>query len=178
MNQTAVMRTQPSAVEVAITVAPPTDFDAFYRRSHPDVARALAATLGDPQLALEATDEAMARAYGRWNTVGHYDNPAGWTYRVGLNWARSWHRRASRRLPFGPVTTVEFTPADVELDRALRSLPVELRSVVVCRYLLDWSVEATASALDVKPGTVKSRLSRALDRLNHQLTPRSPEATR
>jgi len=35
----------------------------------------------------------------------------------------------------------------------------------VCRYLLDWSEFQTAEALQIAPGTVKSRLSRGLDRL-------------
>jgi RNA polymerase sigma-70 factor (ECF subfamily) len=39
----------------------------------------------------------------------------------------------------------------------------------VCRYLLDWSEEDTAAALDIPTGTVKSRLSRALDQLAKHL---------
>ena len=64
------------------------------------------------------------------------------------------------------MTPVSFEP---ELDAALAALPVEQRSVVVLRYLLDWSEFQTAEALDIAPGTVKSRLSRALDRLATQL---------
>ena len=52
---------------------------------------------------------------------------------------------------------------------ALRKLDVKLRSVVVCRLLLDWSVEETADALRIKPGTVKSRLHRALATLERSL---------
>ena len=41
--------------------------------------------------------------------------------------------------------------------------------VVVCRYLLDWSVDDTATSLDIPVGTVKSRLARALDQLARHL---------
>ena len=41
--------------------------------------------------------------------------------------------------------------------------------MVVLRLYLDWSVEATAVALGVKPGTVKSRMSRAVARLEEAL---------
>jgi DNA-directed RNA polymerase specialized sigma24 family protein len=41
--------------------------------------------------------------------------------------------------------------------------------VVVCRLLLDWSVEETAAALGVRPGTVKSRLHHSLRRLENKL---------
>jgi DNA-directed RNA polymerase specialized sigma24 family protein len=44
-----------------------------------------------------------------------------------------------------------------------------LRAVVVCRLLLDWSVDQTAAALRLKAGTVKSRLHRALAQLERTL---------
>jgi DNA-directed RNA polymerase specialized sigma24 family protein len=40
---------------------------------------------------------------------------------------------------------------------------------VVCRLLLDWSVDETAAALEISPGTVKSRLHRALTILESTL---------
>src|SRR6187551_2806104 len=64
-------------------------FDAFYRAEVDRLYRALAVTLGDHHVAREAVDEAMVRACVRWRTVGGYDRPGGWVYRVGLNWARS-----------------------------------------------------------------------------------------
>jgi RNA polymerase sigma-70 factor (ECF subfamily) len=150
-------------------------FESFYREVYEPVARALAYTLGDVELAREATDEAMVRAYARWSSVQGYDNAAGWVYRVGLNWARSVRRRVVRALPavLGTVRPDAATAppplADPRLRAALLALDVELRSVVVCRVLLDWSVEQTADALHVRPGTVKSRLHRALDRLGRSL---------
>jgi RNA polymerase sigma-70 factor (ECF subfamily) len=73
------------------TKAPPeTDsFEGFYKAEADRVYRALAVTLGDRDLAREATDEAMARAYARWSKVSAHDNPGGWVFRVGLNWATS-----------------------------------------------------------------------------------------
>jgi DNA-directed RNA polymerase specialized sigma24 family protein len=48
-------------------------------------------------------------------------------------------------------------------------LPEGERLVVVCRYFLDLSELETAAALDIPPGTVKSRLVRALARLRELL---------
>ncbi len=146
------------------------DFETFYRGSYAWVARALSYTLSDVELACEATDEAMARAYASWKKVGRYDNPAGWVYHVGLNWARSVRRRVGRSLPFHDRTTTTEPPlADPALHAALRELDTRMRAVVVCRLLLDWSVEETADALHIKPGTVKSRLHRALESLGRTL---------
>jgi DNA-directed RNA polymerase specialized sigma24 family protein len=145
-------------------------FSDFYRTTWPGVARALAVALGDRDLAVDATDEAMARAYPRWATLSGYDNPGAWVYRVGLNWARSHRRRLARRLPFAhPTEAVPVPVADPAVRDALLALPVKLRSVVVCRLLLDWSVDDTATALGVRPGTVQSRLHRAIRSLHASL---------
>lgn len=147
-------------------------FAEFYSVHHGTIARALALTLGDTQLGVEATDEAMTRAYQRWYTVRQYNNAPRWVYRVGLNWARSFHRRSRRSVssPFVETrSSVDPSPGDPALAAALASLAPKHRSVVVLRYLLDWSVEQTADALEIAPGTVKSRLHRALNQLEAQL---------
>lgn len=150
-------------------------FDAFYETHYHELVRALSVTLGDAAWGRDAADEAMTRAYERWGTVQGYANPAGWAYRVGLNWARSWHRKLARRLPWHEIVTIEAKAADPELDDALRSLDAKYRAVVVCRYLLDWSTDQTADALGIKAGTVKSRLSAGLRRLRDELGESRPD---
>jgi RNA polymerase sigma-70 factor (ECF subfamily) len=51
----------------------------------------------------------------------------------------------------------------------MEALPERDRLVIGYRYLLDLSEAETARALGVRPGTVKSRLSRALGRLRASL---------
>lgn len=141
-------------------------FEAFYRAESTSVFRTLSVTLGDAQLAQEATDEAFVRAYQHWRKISAYDNPTGWVYRVGLNWARSRLRKRSREVITDEVRdTAVALGADPDLAAALRRLPLEFRSVVVLRYLQQWSTAEVADALGVPSGTVKSRLSRALDQL-------------
>lgn len=142
------------------------DFDAFFRLEADDVYRALAVTLRDRDLAEEATAEAMARAYQHWRRIRDYDNPAGWVYRVGLNWATSrLRRRDVRRRLARPAGVVDATPFDPALHRALLGLDLDQRAVVVLRYLFDWSQDEIAAALAIPVGTVKSRLGRGVAKL-------------
>ena len=145
-------------------------FEDFYRASRDGIARALALTLGNTELGAEAADEGLTRAYQRWDKIAAYENPEGWVYRVGLNWARSLWRKRRREVGdvFGEVAR-EDTVTDLDIDAALARLDVRFRAVVVLRLYLDWSVEETASALAISPGTVKSRMSRALQRLESDL---------
>lgn len=149
-------------------------FHDFYAGSRDRVGRALAVTLGDADLAAESVDEAMARAYQRWSNVSRMENPSGWVYRVGLNVARSRIRRLTRRrrLPASGGAAAEVPEPEVlepAILRALLALPVDHRTVVVCRLLLGWSEAETAQALDIRPGTAKSRLHRATATLADQL---------
>jgi len=146
-------------------------FEDFYRAQADRVYRALAVTLTNPHLAREATDEAMARAYARWSMLRDLDNPGGWVYRVGLNWATSWWRKVRRERSLDPgldrAAPADAAPAEV-LD-ALSRLAVEQRAVIVCRVLLDLSTNQTAEVLGLAVGTVKSRLARALASLRAAL---------
>jgi RNA polymerase sigma-70 factor (ECF subfamily) len=144
---------------------PAAGFDAFYRRERAGLCRALALSLRDVDLATEAVDEAMARAYQRWGQLSGYERPAAWVYRVARNWAISRTRSRWRSVGGVPIDEVGFhdhDPADETLAAALAGLGEEHRAVVVLRYHLDWSTEQVAAALGVPTGTVKSRLHRAL----------------
>lgn len=176
---------EPDVVEF-VTISPADvreilPFEEFYREQRAPIGRALALTLRDTQLASEAVDEAMARAYQRWNRVQALDNPGGWVYRVGLNWSRSIIRRAVRPAPVWVTTTDNVTDnvtdggvLDPAIDRALAQLSIEQRAVVVCRLLIGYSEAQTAAALGLRPGTVKSRLARASSRLQSLLSPLDP----
>ncbi|MFF5289171.1 RNA polymerase sigma factor [Paractinoplanes globisporus] len=154
---------------------PPADssFETFYGASVDRVHRALAVALGDVHLAREATDEAMARAFVRWPAVSRCDNPGGWVFRVGLNWATSWRRklRRERALPESEhgMPVVEAPGPDGDAAAALTLLSVEARAVVVCRIVFGLSTADTAAVLRIAEGTVRSRLSRAMTVLRKAL---------
>lgn len=169
-----------SAVDVASTRDE--QFHRFYRDEADGVYRALALALGDVELAQEAANEGMARAYQRWRKIGAYESPAGWVYRVGLNWGRSRIRKTGREVltreraesaadPTGASTSIDHE-IDPDLRAALAKLSIDARAVVVLRYLMEWSTSDTAVALGVAEGTVKSRLARALAQLESLLEER------
>ena len=141
-------------------------FETFYSVTRPRIFRAVALVLGNSDVALDATEEAMTRAAERWGDVGRYDNPAGWVYRVALNWARTQLRQLARErdgLKFEPG--YEQSLPDPELIEAVMALPTKYRAVIVARFFLDWPVEETAKVLEIPEGTVKTRTHRALKRL-------------
>lgn len=157
-------------------IALPRAFEDFYRSDRDRIVRAVALAVGDADLASEAVDEAMARAYQRWARIGRYDSAGGWVYRVALNWATSVLRRRGRtpRLPaIEPV--MDPQPGEPSLLAALAELDLAQRSVIVLRFYLGQSEAEIAATLGVRPGTVKSRLHRGLQRLQTRLAHLAPE---
>jgi RNA polymerase sigma-70 factor (ECF subfamily) len=82
--------------------------------------------------------------------------------------------RAAHELPSGgaapsPEGRILAAEERAGLLAALERLRDEDRLVLSCRYLLDLGEEETANVLSVRRGTVKSRTSRALERLRAEL---------
>ena len=114
-----------------------------------------------------------------------------WILRIVVNEARNRSRSARRRegltLRVAATETGGASPSpeatalareDAEsLAAALERLPERDRLVVTYRYLFEMSEAETAVVLDVRPGTVKSRLSRALLRLRTELAAQAQHAT-
>jgi len=106
-----------------------------------------------------------------------------WLLTIVANEARNRRRAAGRRQALaGRVAAIELRePVALpeaealaggerrELAGALARLGPEHREVIALRYLLDLSEAECAAALKCRPGTVKSRLSRALARLRVEL---------
>ena len=88
-----------------------------------------------------------------------------WLLAIVANEARNRVRGAGRRVRLAQRVAEERD----ELLAAIERLPQPAREAIACRYLLELSEEETAAALDCARGTVKSRLSRALERLRVEL---------
>lgn len=147
-------------------------FEAFYRRAWHEIHRAVALGVGNADLAGEAVDEAMVRAYERWGEVSGFENREGWVYRVAMNWARSWLRRLRYRSVFD-VPDVGVDDPDVvdpKVLEAIGRLSFRHREIVIARFVLDLSEAEMSEVLGVPKGTVKSRLHRALAVLKEDLS--------
>lgn len=148
-----------------------TRFESFFAEWREPIRRALALAIGDVATATEAVDEAMTRAMARWEEIREYERPQGWVYRVGLNWARGQYRKRRFEIltQLDPDRAVGGELPDVSVLEAVGRLSWKLRSIVVARYYLEWSTAEVAEAFGIPEGTVKSRSSRALDRLAKDL---------
>jgi len=150
------------------------DHDAFAMLVRGAIARLDAVArliLRDPELARDAVQEAMVRAWRDLPALRDPERFEAWLHRLTVRSCLDLIRRRRRRVievelqsfdgPAVHDTAVLVAQQDV-LDRALRSLELENRSLVIMHYYLGLSVPEAASILGIPLGTAKSRLSRSL----------------
>jgi RNA polymerase sigma-70 factor (ECF subfamily) len=129
---------------------------------------------GDTHEAEDVAQEVFIRAL---NALDRFDDSRPlrpWLLSITANCARNRHRAFGRYAAALKRLVVPTTSVAAEVDQrieaqtlwqAVRRLSAVDQEVIYLRYFLELSVNEAAEAMNVEPGTVKSRLSRALDRL-------------
>jgi RNA polymerase sigma-70 factor (ECF subfamily) len=149
------------------------DHDAFAALIAAAASRLLGAArliLREPELAHDATQDALIRAWRDLPALRDPDRFDAWLYRLTVNACLDMGRRRRRRPIEVDIGTFEgasddhasaFAERDL-LDDALRRLQPEGRAVVVLHYYLGLPLSEVATTLGIPEGTVKSRLHRAI----------------
>lgn len=153
-------------------------------RGHQDLAVRTAHLIAPDGDAEDAAQEAFVKAWAALPRFRAGSPFRPWLLRIVANEARNRRRSAVRRTGLelrvaedrlsgdaapSPESAVLATERKASLLAALARLRDEDREVIAARYLLDLSEAEAAEALGLPRGTVKSRLSRALERLRAAL---------
>lgn len=146
------------------------------------LARMTYLTTRDRESVQDIVQEALVQI---WRGLPSY-RPSGslkaWMMKIVINQARKSYRR--RRIETVPLEAVAEMPGNLDgpeeaairqdeadtIQAAIESLSADHQQVLVLRYYTDLTVPEIAEALACREGTVKSRLNRALDRLEEVLT--------
>lgn len=145
------------------------EFDAFVRQHERALQRAAWLMTGDWAASEDLVQASLVEVWRRWPDV---ESPLAYTHRaLGRAFVRGRRRLWSGEVPVDVLPEPSGYAAEPDLVArhdvlvALRSLPEKQRAAVVLRYFLDLDEAATATAMGVSRGSVKTHLSRALSRL-------------
>jgi RNA polymerase sigma-70 factor (sigma-E family) len=161
------------------------DFDEFVAVELPRLLGLARALSRDEHDAWDLVQETLARVGTRWRRLDHGHDTAAYarTVLVRLNIDRL--RRLRREWPTHRVEDRPTDPAaadgiDAWLADGLRALTPRQRTVVVLRFAQDLDLATIADQMGCSVGTVKSHLSRGLERLRQSAPDhrRSPAETR
>ncbi len=143
--------------------------------------------IGDFHIAQEITQDAFLKAYQKLGTLKNPNQFPGWLYVIAANLSNDYLRR--NRLPMesldadntNEVDKVSYSRYQAEKQAAeadetrrevvkklLRKLPESERTVMMLHYLGEMTIKSISEFLGVSQNTVKSRLSRARNRLRKE----------
>ncbi len=142
------------------------DLAAFVADAWPSLVRTGFLLTGSQAAAEDLVQESLLRCLGPWRASGPPAKALAYVRTAMVRQAVRW-RRARRAYGIdGPELRVSDGADDrAESDavrRALRTLPMDQRAVLVLRFYDGFTVNEIAEVLQIAPGTVKSRTSRAL----------------
>ena len=159
-------------------------------RTHQAIAfRVALVNAGDRADAEEAVQDGFVKAYRALGRFREGSPFRPWLLQIVANEARNRRRSAGRRAGMtlrvaGTAASGDAAPSPeaavldgerrTELLDAIGRLDDRDRDVLVHRFLLGLDEHETAEALGIRRGTVKSRTSRALDRLRAELPEAAP----
>jgi RNA polymerase sigma-70 factor (ECF subfamily) len=164
------------------------DHDAFAELARAAVVRldrAARLILRDPELARDAVQDGLIRAWRDLPGLREPDKFDAWLHRLIVNACLDLARRRRRR-----VIEVELTEINSPLlqdhshdsearelvDGVLRRLDERERAIVVLHYYLGLPLADVSAALGIPIGTVKSRLHRALGLMRVAIADDAPAA--
>ena len=141
--------------------------------------------LGREEDARDATQETFLSAFRNLRNFRGEAKVSSWLHRIAVNQCISRQRRAKVRSEsaleeeqetsfatlhsHSPAHVAEGRQQTAAVRRAINSLPIELRQVVVMKEFEELTFREIADALDVPLSTVKSRLYTALKQLQMRL---------
>ena len=150
------------------------DHDAFAQLVHASIGRldtAARLIVRDPELARDAVQDGLIRAWRDLRKLRDAERFDAWVYRLTVNACLDQLRRRRRRVIEVEITELHAPPvpdaadsqADEDLvERVLLGLDPRGRAIVVLHYYAGLPLSEVATALGIPIGTVKSRLHRAL----------------
>jgi RNA polymerase sigma-70 factor, ECF subfamily len=132
----------------------------------------------------EIAQDAFVRLYRNAANYREQDRLGPYLFRIATNLTVTEVRRARRwsllmprlhastsQAAASPDTNLMTDEIQQQVNAALERLPLKFRAPLVLFEIEEWSYEAIATALDIRIGTVKSRISRARELLRKHLAP-------
>ena len=166
-------------------------FNLLVMRYQHRVAALIARFVKDPREAEDVAQEAFLKAYRALPLFRGDSAFYTWLYRIAVNTAKNYLVARSRRPPAQDLEIDEVEPTEagsvlreiespegslstselkVAIEAALDSLPEELKTAFILREFSGLSYEDIAEVMDCPVGTVRSRIFRAREAIDHKIT--------
>jgi len=161
-------------------------FRELYDNYHTRVHRLAIYSTGDDSQAQDLVQAVFLSIFRGLQGFRFQSSFSTWVYRIAHNECQNHHRQRranvvpleailgdSAEIDPKPISDVQHARQECQsiIQQAVMQLPFQMREAVVLRYLEGLSYDEMAKVLGCAPGTVASRLSRALTELEERMRP-------
>ena len=167
-------------------------FDLLVLKYQQRIMKVLSRYVRDPSEVQDLAQEAFIKAYRALPNFRGDSAFYTWLYRIAINTAKNFVVAQGRRPPNDDIEATEAEQYDGEsalkdyasperetlrdeiretVFKAIEELPEDLKTAITLRELEGMSYEEIAEAMDCPIGTVRSRIFRAREAIDHQLRP-------
>ena len=165
---------EPTSLSAVPEVVETPVFEEFFLAQHERLFQALYLLTGDRSQADDLAQEALLRAYERWDRVGSMDSPAGYVYRTALNLHRSRLRAlvVRARRVFATVPAEDLSgpvSASHDIRDALARLPRGQREALILVEWLGLGSKEAGRVLGIDASSVRGRLHRGRASLRNEM---------
>jgi RNA polymerase sigma-70 factor (ECF subfamily) len=177
---TDIMLDDVASLEATVRSAATGDQAAFARlvaEHHASMTRVAFVISGDAETALDAVQSSWAIAWRRMGSLRDPSQVRAWLVAIAANEARQAMRRRRRvhvvdiseNVARAEESYLDASVDLVDLDRALRGLTPQERTLLALRYAAGLDSSEIARQMDISASGVRSRLARLLERLREDL---------
>jgi RNA polymerase sigma-70 factor (ECF subfamily) len=167
-------------------------FDLLVLKYQQRIMKVLSRYVRDPSEVQDLAQEAFIKAYRALPKFRGDSAFYTWLYRIAINTAKNYVVAQGRRPPNADIEATEAEQYEGEsalkeyasperetlrdeitetVFKAIEALPEDLKTAITLRELEGMSYEEIADAMDCPIGTVRSRIFRAREAIDHQLRP-------
>jgi RNA polymerase sigma-70 factor (ECF subfamily) len=167
------------------------DFEDIVAENESKIFNTIYSFVGNYEDALNLTQETFINAYRHIDRFRHESDIYTWLYRIAINLCKKdYNRKRRQNLVFisslddpktlqymerqasecrSPIKRLELGEEQSLIRQEIASLSKKHRTVIILKYMQDLSYEEIADIIGCSIGTVKSRLSRAKEKLKRRL---------
>lgn len=125
--------------------------------------------------ALDILQDSIHKSMISFDKLQDKKNLKSWFYKIVVNTSLDFIRK-NKRIQVVDSETMEYVSSgkedhyeNVDLDRAMKQLPLDYRSIIILRFFEDLTIAEVAEVLEENPNTIKTRLYKALKLLRIEM---------
>ena len=125
-------------------------------------------TAGNRGLAEDISQQTFMKSFTYLKSFNSEKKFKHWLTGIAINCYKDLIQKENQRLPNDVIDEPDYKPnleSNIDFFNLIKPLAEDEKIIFTLKYVYEYQINEIANLLNLKPGTVKSKISRALDKL-------------